>query len=167
NVASSPEAVVDCNKLFIYAGYGIIVETNCKATGNYIVAADGGLIAIRVFGGRKNFIAAQNMSNGTFSIASSDNCYKDNNITIESTAFVDAAYALTNIETDGFAKALTNDDFGFTLTAASGYGLPDSITVTMGGTALTSGAGYAYDKATGKVTVYRVSGALEITAVAV
>ena len=166
NLVSSPEAVVDCNKIYIYYGTGINTESNCKTTGNYIVAADSSLVAIRVYGGRENFIVAQNMTNGTFAVNSSTNCVNQNNITIESTAFVDATYTLTNITTDGFAKALTNDDFGFTLTAASGYTLPDSITVTMGGTALVAGKGYTYDKATGTVTVYRVSGAVEITAAA-
>jgi hypothetical protein len=73
-------------------------------------------------------------------------------------------YTLTNLTADGFTKALAEDDFEFTLTAVSEYSLPDTIAVTMGGTALAAGTGYAYDKLTGKVTVYRVNGALEITA---
>ncbi len=160
----SPESVVDNNKMFVYCGGGIESISNCCAMGNFIVVADSSQVAIRVWGGNKNYIVAQNMSNGAFSVSAGTNSVIQNNLTIESTAFVDVVYALTNITTDGFAKALTEDDFEFTLTAADGYSLPDTITVTMGGTALASGTGYTYDKTSGKVTVYRVSGAVEITA---
>jgi parallel beta-helix repeat protein len=159
-----PEAAIDNNKLFVYYGGGITAESNCRTMGNFIVCADSSQIAIRVWGGKSGYIVAQNMSNGTFAVANGTNAVIQNNITMTSTAFVDVVYTLTNLTTDGFAKALTEDDFEFTLTAASGYTLPDTITVTMGGTALAAGTGYAYDKATGKVTVYRVSGAVEITA---
>lgn len=161
---SCPEAAIDNNKLFVYYGNGFMTESNCRAMGNFIVVADSSQIAIRVWGGNKNYVVAQNMSNGTLAVATGTNTAIQNNITIESTAFVDVTYTLTNLTTDGFAKALTADDFEFTLTAADGYVLPETITVTMGGTALAAGTGYAYDKATGKVTVYRVSGAVEITA---
>lgn len=161
---SCPEAAIDNNKLFVYYGNGFMAESNCRAMGNFIVVADSSQIAIRVWGGNKNYVVAQNMSNGTLAVATGTNTAIQNNITIESTAFVDVTYTLTNLTTDGFAKALTADDFEFTLTAADGYVLPETITVTMGGTALAAGTGYAYDKATGKVTVYRVSGAVEITA---
>lgn len=161
---SCPEAAVDNNKMFLYSGNGITGQNNSRIMGNFIVVADSSQIAIRVWGGYKNYVVAQNMSNGTFAVVTGTNAVVQNNIVIESTAFVDVTYTLTNITTDGFAKALTEDDFGFTLTAADGYSLPDTIAVTMGGTALAAGTGYAYDKATGKVTVYRVSGAVEVTA---
>jgi hypothetical protein len=103
------------------------------------------------------------MSNGTYAIATAGSAVVQNNVTIESTAFKDVTFALTNITSDGIAKCLTDDDYVCTLTAADGYTLPDAITVTMGGTALAAGTGYAYDKATGKVTVYRVSGAVTVT----
>lgn len=160
----SPEAAIDNNKMFLYSGNGIMLESNCRTMGNYIIVADSSQIAIRVWGGNKNYVVAQNMSNGTYAIATGTNSVIQNNITIESTAFVDVVYTLTNITTDGFAKALTDDDFEFTLTAADGYSLPDAITVTMGGTVLAAGTGYAYDNTSGKVTVYRVSGAVEVTA---
>jgi len=161
---SSPEAAVDNNKIFAYSGGGIVAVSNSRTMGNFIVVADSSQIAIRVWGGHKNYVVAQNMSNGTFAVATGTDAVVQNNIAIESTAFVDVVYTLTNLTTDGFAKALTGDDFGFTLTAADGYVLPDTITVTMGGTALAAGAEYTYDKATGKVTLYRVSGAVEVTA---
>lgn len=159
-----PEAAIDNNKLFVYYGSGITAGSNCRTMGNFIVVADSSQIAIRVWGNNSGYIVAQNMSNGTYDIAAGTDAAVQNNITMTSTAFVDVVYTLTNLTTDGFAKALTDDDFGFTLTAASGYTLPDTITVTMGGTVLAAGTGYAYDKATGKVTVYRVSGAVEVAA---
>lgn len=164
---SCPEAAIDNNKLFVYYGSGITAVSNCRTMGNYVVVADSSQTAIRVYGGHSGYIVAQNMSNGTYSVATATGAVVANNITITSTAFVDVTYTLTNLTTDGFAKALTEDDFEFTLTAASGYSLPDAITVTMGGTALVSGKGYAYDKASGKVTVYRASGAVEVTGGAV
>ena len=162
-----PEAAIDNNKLFVYYGSGITAGSNCRTMGNFIVVADSSQIAIRVWANNSGYIVAQNMSNGTYGIAAGTDAAVQNNITITSTAFVDVTYTLTNLTTDGFAKALTDDDFGFTLTAASGYTLPDTITVTMGGTVLAAGTGYAYDKATGKVTVYRVSGAVEVAGGAV
>lgn len=71
-------------------------------------------------------------------------------------AFIDVTYMLTNLTTDGFAKALT---------AMDGYSLPDTITVTMGGNILSEHTGYTYDKTTGKVKIYRVSAGVAITAV--
>lgn len=161
---SSPEAAMDYNRIYTYSGNGIVVVNNTRATGNYIIVADSSQIAIRVWGGYKNYLVAQNMSNGTYSIATADSAVVQNNITIESTAFKDVTFALTNITSDGIAKCLTDDDYVCTLTAVDGYTLPDAITVTMGGTALVVDAGYTYDKSTGKVIVYRVNGALEITA---
>jgi hypothetical protein len=161
---SCPEAAIDNNKLFVYYGCGITAVSNCRTMGNYVVVADSSQTAIRVYGNHSGYIVAQNMSNGTYSIATATSAVIQNNITITSTAFVDVTYTLTNITTDGFAKALAEDDFEFTLTAVSEYSLPDAITVTMDGTALVVDAGYTYDKSTGKVTVYRVNGALEITA---
>ena len=160
----SPEGAMDYNRIYLYSGGGIVGDSNTRVTGNFIVTADSSQIAIRVWGGCANYVVAQNMSNGTFGIATGTNAVKENNITIVSTAFVDVVYTLTNITTDGFAKALTGDDFEFMLTAESGYSLPETIAVTMGGTALPAGKGYTYDKASGKVTVYQISGAVEITA---
>lgn len=160
---SSPEAAMDYNRIYTYSGNGIVAVNNTRATGNYIIVADSSQIAIRVWGGYKNYLVAQNMSNGTYSIATAGSAVVQNNVTIESTAFKDVTFALTNITSDGIAKCLTDDDYVCTLTAADGYTLPDAITVTMDGTALAAGTGYAYDKATGKVAVYRVSGAVEVT----
>lgn len=161
---SSQGAGVDYNRIYAYTGGGIVVPSNARATGNFIDMANSSLIAIRAWGGQKNYVVAQNMTNGTYGIATGTGAVVQNNVTIDITAFVDVVYTLTNLTTDGFAKALTGDDFGFTLTAADGYSLPDTIVVTMDGTALAAGTGYAYDAATGAVVVYRVSGAVEVTA---
>ncbi len=159
-----PESAVDNNKMYAYSGDGFSAESNCRTMGNYIVVADSSMIAIRVWGGHANYIVAQNMSNGTFAVASGTNAVVQNNITITSDAFKAVTFSLVNITASGLAKCLTDDDYSCTLTAAGGYTLPDAITVTMGGTTLAAGTGYTYDKAAGRVTVYRVSGAVEITA---
>lgn len=164
---SCPESAIDNNKMFAYSGNGLTVGSNSRAMGNFIVVADKNMISIRVWGGYANYVVAQNMSNGTFSVANGTDAVVQNNIEIESAAFKDVTYTLTNLTADGLSKILTDDDLEFTLTAEDGYTLPDTITVTMGGTALAAGTGYTYDKTSGKVTVYRVSGAVEVAGGAV
>ena len=70
----------------------------------------------------------------------------------------------TNITYDGSNEAIIGSDYEVTLKPASGYKLPSSITVYMNGEKLTAGEDYKYDKNTGKVTVYNVTGEVEIKA---
>ena len=61
---------------------------------------------------------------------------------------------LTNgVTSDGLPFAKTTENYTATLTAGDGYLLPATITVTVGGTALTAGTGYTYDSASGKLTI--------------
>lgn len=75
------------------------------------------------------------------------------------------AYELTNLVTNGAAKAYAGADLTGTLNAESGYALPDSITVTVNGAAVS----VAYDSATGVFTVAGadVTGDVVVTAAAV
>ena len=92
------------------------------------------------------------------------------NITISATG-VAKTYAvtfnLTNVTKSSGNTSCTQDtEYTATLSAASGYTLPASITVKRGSTTLTSGTHYSYNSTSGKITVYgsAVTGALAITA---
>lgn len=83
----SEGAIIQGNRLTLKSGKGIQAESNAICTNNIIVCADSSQIAIQIFGGRKNFIVAQNLSNGTFDISIGENCYKENNLTIDALEF--------------------------------------------------------------------------------
>ena len=80
------------------------------------------------------------------------------------TAKVVKEYAVTfngtNVTSDGAASVIKGEDYSAKLTADEGYELPESIAVTMGGTA----AEHTYDAATGALSVANVTGDLVITA---
>ncbi len=74
--------------------------------------------------------------------------------------------SLTNITLSN-PSATQYQNYTTTISADSGYTLPNSITVTMGGKTLVSGVEYIYEKTSstvGAVTVYNVTGELAITA---
>lgn len=73
-------------------------------------------------------------------------------------------YSLTNLTSNGASTANYGSSLSFTLTAASNYTLPTSITVTMGGTTLSSGTGYTYNSSSGAVTISKVTGDIVVTA---
>ncbi|SDH45450.1 cell wall-binding repeat-containing protein [Desulfosporosinus hippei] len=77
--------------------------------------------------------------------------------------------SLSNITLNN-TSATQYQNYTTTLSAASGYTLPSSITITMGGVTLVPGVDYIYTKTsatTGTLTVYNVTGELSITAVGV
>lgn len=67
--------------------------------------------------------------------------------------FVDVTYELKNITASGVDYALPGTDFTTQLTAKTGYHLPESITVTAGGSVLTD-QDYTYDAATGMIQIH-------------
>lgn len=74
---------------------------------------------------------------------------------------------LTNITYSNASTAKAGSQFSVQLTAKSGYSLPSTITVKVGGVALTSSTHYTYSN--GKVTIKAqyVTGNIEITAAGV
>ncbi len=81
----------------------------------------------------------------------------------------DITNSLTNVSTnntDTYCLASNSTDYTTTLAAADGYILPESITVTVGGTTLVSGSDYNYDSATGALTILAssITGDIVITA---
>lgn len=71
-----------------------------------------------------------------------------------------------NITASGSNTATTGTNYTATLSPQNGYGLPETITVTIGGTAYT---GYTYNKTTGAVTIpgAAITGNIVISATAV
>ena len=76
-------------------------------------------------------------------------------------------YNLTNVATDTLPAFITGDsDFTAALSTSGDYALPESITVTVGGTALAADSSYAYNASTGSLTIYSsaITGDIVITA---
>ncbi len=71
----------------------------------------------------------------------------------------------TNLSSDITLSAVAHGDpLSFNIMPDEGYNLPKSIEVKMGGTLLTAGEGYAYNKADGTVSIEKVTGAVEVIA---
>lgn len=79
-------------------------------------------------------------------------------------ATYNVTYSGSNITCFGNSTVTAGTAYSATLSAATGYELPNTITVTVGGTVLTSG--YSYDKSTGKVSIEaaKVTGNINIKA---
>jgi hypothetical protein len=74
------------------------------------------------------------------------------------------ARSLTNLTTDDNTSLISDGEtYSLTLTPASGYYLPSSISVSMGGTATSS---FTYNATTGVVSIPNVSGNVSVTAAA-
>ncbi len=99
-----------------------------------------------------------------------NNCYTINNWGSGSLSTIseqyNVSYTVTGLTHNGAAKATYNTAYSVTFAASSGYSLPTSVTVTVGGVALTSGTHYTYSSSTGKLTIKAgsVTGAIAITA---
>lgn len=78
--------------------------------------------------------------------------------------------AYTNISTPAEElpkNVLHGDALSFKITPDEGYDLPEAIVVKMGGKTLAAATEYTYNKATGEVSIAKVTGDVMITAVAV
>lgn len=87
--------------------------------------------------------------------------------TLEATVYVEVPvkYELTNLKTDGEQWTLYGEDFGCTLSPASGYLLPEQIRVTINGAATDA---YTYNPSLGTISIdaANVTGPIVITAAA-
>lgn len=77
-----------------------------------------------------------------------------NNGTIAGSVLQGVTHTLVNITSDGAITVTPTNTYTETLTAASGYTLPASITVTLNGHAAVSGTDYTWDPSTGKLVIY-------------
>jgi pectin methylesterase-like acyl-CoA thioesterase len=67
-------------------------------------------------------------------------------------------YKLTNVNTDGSAKATIGQEVSFKLTAQDGYKLPSTIAITDAGKDLVKDEDYTYDSTQGAVTIKSITG---------
>lgn len=65
----------------------------------------------------------------------------------------EVTFDLNNCTTDGANVGTYFDAYSCTFTPATGYLLPNAITVTVGSTTLTSGTDYTYNRASGSLTI--------------
>lgn len=107
---------------------------------------------------------AGNTGSSYVTSATTNNGYaaKSNNTSLK--WIFDVTNNVSNITYTGNTTANISTTYQATLKASSGYKLPNSITVTMGGNTLTSGTGYTYSSSTGAVSIPNVSGDIKITA---
>ncbi len=77
-------------------------------------------------------------------------------------------HTTTNMNYSGASKATHGTAYADTLTAQTGYKLPNTIVVKVGGVTLTAGTDYTYNSTTGAVSIYaaKVTGAIELIAAA-
>lgn len=77
-------------------------------------------------------------------------------------------YITATADTSGEKKAVNKISYTTTLTAADGYILPDTISLTIGGKDALLGTDYTYDKSTGTITVIgdKIEGDIIIVATA-
>lgn len=181
NYPSSPAIATNSSKAVIIADNTILAlyalhlygETVCK--GNIVKCRLSGETAI---GASTAFtgIVKDNLYYGNFHPAAGDNKVVSDNLAVSAPDTYNVTYSLTNISKVGGDAVWKNDSLLVVLTAEEGYILPDTITVTMGGTTLpliTTGDyvdvpdGYTYDKLTGVLRIPSATGAIGITATAV
>ena len=85
-------------------------------------------------------------------------------LVITMTDTVSITFSGKNVTSDAPSSATVGTTLSFTITASSGFTLPSSITVTMGGKTLVQGTDYTYDSATGAFSLTGVSGNVVVTA---
>ena len=78
---------------------------------------------------------------------------------------VSVSHSVTNLTFSGAEEAFPGKDYTAKLTPNAGYNLPSSISVTVGGSALTTSQ-YSYSSSTGVITIQgsAITGAINITA---
>lgn len=75
--------------------------------------------------------------------------------------------SVEGLDIDPIEPVETNSKVELTLKVQTGYTLPETIEVTMGGKALVAGTDYTYDATTGKFTLNSITGELRINVVPV
>lgn len=75
--------------------------------------------------------------------------------------------SVEGLDIDPIKPVETNSKVELTLKVQTGYTLPETIEVTMGGNALAAGTDYTYDATTGKFTLNSITGELRINVVPV
>ena len=114
---------------------------------------------------------AGNIGSSYCESATSDNGYCSLSNTTSLKWEYTVTYSLTNLKHDDSTSttstAILNQSFTTTLalnTTSTWYSLPNSVTITMGDTQLTSGTDYTYSSSSGTITINKVTDDITITA---
>jgi len=156
----------------------VVYDVTVAETSNGTVTADKSLagnqetVRLTVTPADGYELDALSVKQGTTAVTVNDNAFTmpNGNVTVSATfkktlQNFTVTNTLTNLTSNGSTTVVEGSTYSATLTPADGFKLPDSVTVSMGGTALTSG--YTYDSATGKLEIPNVSGNIVVTAAAV
>jgi len=152
------------NKLFVYYGFGIYLFDNATVIGNSVDCAANTVKGLQLNNNRSGSVWIGNTSNGGISITPGSNSYAAGNIASTSTSFLKVTQAFTNVTSNREGACLYGDEYAFILTADDGHTLPSAITIEMGGTTLVADTGYSYNSETGECVIFKVTGAVTITA---
>ncbi|MDD7642078.1 MAG: InlB B-repeat-containing protein [bacterium] len=116
-------------------------------------------------------ITWEDAEHGVFMTADTPECTISSKSTTDVTLSAESLHVSEVIaqgETTKFGKDLANcnSDWTVTIKADTGYLLPTSISVTIGGVPVLAGIGYTYDPATGEITIKsdKIRGPIVITA---
>lgn len=143
-------------------------QTNTYSTGNDITSytftnLSEGTYYAKVYGEDE----AGNIGSSYCDSATTENGYCSRSASVALKWVYSVTYDLSRLASDGASTATLNSTYEATLsvsTSTSGYSLPSSITVTMGGTELTSGTDYTYNTSSGKIVINKVTGDITIEA---
>lgn len=138
--------------------------TNSAVTSYKVTGLAEGTYSAKVYG----LDDAGNIGEGYCAAATTTNgyCSKSETKTLKWTFTV--TYALTNLASStpspDVAYLNTNYETTLSISGGSNPSMPSSITVTMGGTTLSSGTHYTYSSSSGNIVIYSITGDLKITA---
>ena len=142
---------------FSLGSYGTLVN-------NIIDCATSAINAIVIYGGVTNALATGNRTNGVITNNAGDAAgVIENNLPLDSSAFITITTELTNLTSDAPPMDTVGDELIVTLTPSDGYKLPESVSVTIADVKADLGA-YAYNAATGVVTIHATKGDVNIAA---
>src|SRR5574344_560570 len=106
---------------------------------------------------------AGNNGLASMSTATTENGYATKSLTVNMKWTFSVTYSLRGATSSGASTAQLHTSYSATVSNSSGYTLPSSITITMGGNTLTSGSDYTYSSSNGEITINSVTGDIVIT----
>ena len=106
---------------------------------------------------------AGNTGSASASSATTSNGYATKSSTVALQWVFNVTNSVTNMTFSGNSTANLHTSYSATVTASSNHTLPTSMTITMGGTTLTSGTDYTYSSSTGAIVINSVTGDISIS----
>jgi hypothetical protein len=151
--------------LLLYNSSGTLVSTyntNSDVTSHTYTSMSAATYYFVVYGTD----AAGNTGSASASSATTANGYATKSASVAMKWVFSVTNSLTSMTSSGASTASLHQTYSATLKANTNYSLPTTITVTMGGTTLTSGSGYSYSSSSGAVSIPSVTGDITISGTA-